>query len=96
MFDMKKNKLNVVIVSVDCLRFDHVGYFGSSDNLTPNLDKFLARCVVFLNAFANSAATRGSFPSILFSRYSWEVYNSLKGSVRKNVLGIQGFLKKYG
>ena len=64
---MKKRSL--VLVTVDCLRADHVGFQGYSRPVTPNLDALAANSVIFSNAIVAGAPTYFSFPAILASRY---------------------------
>jgi len=63
---MKKRSL--VLVTVDCLRADHVGFLGYSRPVTPNLDNLAEDSVVFSNAIVAGAPTYFSFPAILASR----------------------------
>lgn len=60
---------NVLLVTVDSLRADHVGYHGYERDTTPNLDRRAAGNHAFYNAFANGCNTRRSFPSILTGTY---------------------------
>jgi arylsulfatase A-like enzyme len=60
---------NVLLVTVDSLRADHVGYHGYTRATTPHLDTMAESAHVFTNAFANGCSTRRSFPSILTSTY---------------------------
>ena len=60
---------NVLLVTVDSLRADHVGYHGYDRDTTANLDAMAESAHVFLNAFSNGCSTRRSFPSILGSTY---------------------------
>ncbi|WP_313691385.1 sulfatase [Halorarum halobium] len=60
---------NVLLVTVDSLRADHVGYHGYDRDTTPNLDRRAESAHVFSNAFSNGCSTRRSFPSILSSTY---------------------------
>lgn len=55
---------NVVLISVDTLRADHVGAYGYSRPTTPNIDALAARSVVFDNAIAQSSWTRAAHMSI--------------------------------
>src|SRR5206468_10705991 len=43
---------NILFITVDCLRADHLGSYGYSRKLTPNLDRFAARSVLFENAYS--------------------------------------------
>jgi arylsulfatase A-like enzyme len=60
--------MNVVLVTVDSLRADHVGCYGYDRETTPNIDE-LATGGTFVDAYANANATRASFPSILTWTY---------------------------
>ncbi len=56
---------NVVLITIDSLRADHVGYHGYKRSTTPNIDSFAASGSRFMNAFAHVGGTQFSFPSIL-------------------------------
>jgi arylsulfatase A-like enzyme len=58
---------SVVLVTVDSLRPDHVGYRGYERETTPYLDSLADRGSTFSNAYAHAGLTRYSFPSILAS-----------------------------
>lgn len=63
-------KLNsILLVTVDCLRADHVGFMGYRRPTTPFLDSLAAQSFVFPAAIVAGAPTYYSFPSILASRY---------------------------
>jgi len=58
-------KLNVLLVTLDTLRADRVGAYGSRRGLTPNLDGLAARSAVFTRAFAHTTVTLPSHTNIL-------------------------------
>jgi len=60
---------DVLLVTVDSLRPDHLGCYGYDRNTTPFLDEFAEDAHRFTNAFANACMTRISFPTILASSY---------------------------
>jgi arylsulfatase A-like enzyme len=64
---MKKRSL--VLVTVDCLRADHVGFLGYSRPVTPGLDALAENSAIFSDAIVAGAPTYFSFPGILASRY---------------------------
>jgi arylsulfatase A-like enzyme len=63
---MKKRSL--ILVTVDCLRADHVGFLGYSRPVTPFLDSLAANSLVFTEAIVAGAPTYFSFPAIIASR----------------------------
>ncbi len=56
---------NIVILSWDALRPDHVGYYGAERKLTPNIDKFLAESTVWDSAYTPLARTYPAWVSLL-------------------------------
>ena len=65
---MGKRK-SIVLVTVDCLRADHVGFMGYGRPTTPFLDVLANESFIFPAAIVAGAPTYYSFPAILASRY---------------------------
>jgi arylsulfatase A-like enzyme len=65
---MGKQK-SIVLVTVDCLRADHVGFMGYDRPTTPFLDSLASESFVVPTAIVAGAPTFYSFPAILASRY---------------------------
>ena len=63
----------VILVSLDTLRADHLGAYGSTAGLTPNLDRFAAESILFEQAWAQANETRYSHASLFTSRYPSEL-----------------------
>jgi arylsulfatase A-like enzyme len=62
-------KPNIILITVDCLRADHLGFLGYEKDISPNLDKLAKESTVFTQAFTTSSSTPYSFPAILTSTY---------------------------
>ncbi|HMB55417.1 MAG TPA: sulfatase, partial [Thermoanaerobaculia bacterium] len=62
---------DVVLVVVDTLRADHVGWDGYRRDTTPNLDRLAAESVVYSQARAQAPCTSPSVNSLLTSRHPW-------------------------
>jgi len=60
---------SILLITVDCLRADHVGFLGYARPTTPFLDSLRKDSAVFQNAIVAGAPTYYSFPAILASRY---------------------------
>jgi choline-sulfatase len=63
---------NVLIIFVDTLRADRMGFAGykrDGKSLTPRIDAFAKQSVVFKRAYAQASNTPRSVPSFLASRY---------------------------
>ncbi len=68
---------NVVIIFVDTLRFDHLGFAGyqrDGKSLTPRIDAFAKQSVVFKHAYSQAPNTPRSVPSFLTSRYPSQLH----------------------
>jgi len=60
---------SLLLVTVDCLRADHVGFMGYERPTTPFLDSLASQSFVIPSAMVGGAPTYYSFPTILASRY---------------------------
>ncbi len=63
---------NVILISIDTLRADFVGYAGGPAR-TPNIDALAAASYVLENAYSVAPWTRPSFASFFSSRYPAEM-----------------------
>lgn len=64
---MKRHSL--ILITVDCLRADHVGFQGYARPVTPFLDSLAKNAVVLSDTVVAGAPTYFSFPAIMASRY---------------------------
>ena len=58
---------NVILITIDSLRYDHLGCYGYNRNTSPNIDALAAKGVRFLEAISNGGSTPVSFPSMMAS-----------------------------
>jgi arylsulfatase A-like enzyme len=63
----ESNRKNIILLTVDCLRADHLHCLGYSHSNTPTLDKLAKNGILYTNAFANGPFTSYSIPSFLTS-----------------------------
>lgn len=70
-YDLKDraDKLNVILISMDALRYDRTGFGGNKDGLTPNLDAFAEEAVVFHRATSAASWTLPSHMSMWTARW---------------------------
>lgn len=59
---------NLVFITVDCLRADHLGSHGYERDVSPNLDALADAGIRFAHAYANAPMTLPSIPQIFTSR----------------------------
>jgi arylsulfatase len=62
----------LLLVTVDTLRADHLGAYGSDRGLTPHLDALAAESLVFTAAYAPVSHTLPSMTALLTGRYPQE------------------------
>ncbi len=58
---------NIVFITIDALRADHLGAYGGGAGLTPNLDAFAAEATRYDAAYVSAPWTLASFGSIFTS-----------------------------
>ncbi len=58
---------NIILITIDSLRSDHLGCYGYHRNTSPNIDSLASRGVLFREAISNGGHTPDAFPAILAS-----------------------------
>ena len=69
--DEPEERMNVLLISVDTLRRDHLSLYGYERKTTPNLDRFFADGVVFNRATSSAPCTTPSVLQILTGSYDY-------------------------
>jgi arylsulfatase A-like enzyme/Tfp pilus assembly protein PilF len=64
-----RSRLNVVLITLDTLRADHLGAYGSKDVRTPNLDQLARDGVVFEQAMTTAPLTLPAHSSMLTGQF---------------------------
>lgn len=62
-------RVNVIFISMDAMRWDRTGISGNGDGLTPNLDRFAESAVVFHNATSAAPWTLPSHMAVWTGRW---------------------------
>ncbi|MGH9366162.1 MAG: sulfatase [Thermoanaerobaculia bacterium] len=65
-------EMNVILITVDTLRADHLGVYGYTRQTSPNVDRFASVSTLFRYAFSHAASTNPSFGSLMTSYYPHE------------------------
>lgn len=60
---------DIIFITIDTLRNDHVGKRIAGRSLTPNLDRLAAQSVRFRRTYAPSTHTKETFPSVMTGEY---------------------------
>jgi len=69
-----RRDLNVIVLSIDALRWDAVGFMGYPRGTTPNLDRLASEGVVFERTYALASYTGKSIPPTMIGKYTSETH----------------------
>ncbi len=93
------NRPDVVMITLDTTRRDHIGCYGRTPSLTPNIDRLCARAHRFDNAVAVAPVTlpahasmmTGRYPPAHGARYNGETQLPASATTLAEVLAKQGY-----
>lgn len=69
----KRDRPNLVFVTIDATRADHLGYHGYERSTTPNIDEFAREGVMFERAFSQDSGTAPSMWSMFTGQTPFQV-----------------------
>jgi len=67
----ERKNWNVLLITVDALRADHLGCYGYGKDITPHIDKLAKGGALFQNAVSQGPFTAPSLPSLMTSTYGY-------------------------
>ncbi|MCK5011772.1 MAG: sulfatase-like hydrolase/transferase, partial [Deltaproteobacteria bacterium] len=67
--DVPKNDFNIVLITIDALRADHLSCYGYERETSPNIDRIAEKGIIFKNTIASSSWTAPSMASLFTSLY---------------------------
>ena len=77
---------NIILITIDTLRADMLGAYGSSYGLTPFMDSLSDNMIVFSKPYATGPYTQSSFQGILASEYYLEYGKEKKLNKEKTLI----------
>src|SRR6185369_6938511 len=89
---------NVILISLQCLRADHLGIYGYKRNTSANIDKFAEKSVLFESAISQANLTPVAQMSVLTSQFP-RVNGMVSFEVTKDAVTsrtLPDILKYYG
>lgn len=89
-FNNLEETQNIIFLSIDTLRADHMGIYGYKRNLTPNLDEFARKSIFCEQGYSSGTNTGHSFASILRSALGDGIFDSSIPSIAE-VLEQKGY-----
>ncbi len=63
---------NIIFITIDTLRADHIGSHGYYRNTTPNIDEFFSDKSIFLNAYSTAPCTVPSVMQMITGSFKYE------------------------
>jgi choline-sulfatase len=88
---------NVVLITLDTVRADRMGFLGSQRKLTPNLDAFARGSVVFTHAYSQVPLTTASHATILTGTYpQFHKVNDFGVPLSEDMPYVPSILKNHG
>lgn len=67
LYRKERSLRNIILISIDTLRADHLGCYGYNRDTSPNIDSLASDSALFLNTYASSPWTLPSHVSLLTS-----------------------------
>jgi len=88
---------NIILITIDALRPDHLGCYGYKMNTSPNIDKFSKEGVIFTQAISQGPATVYSLPSLMTSAYPGTIKVKKWGDyINESIFTLAQILKSNG
>ncbi|UCH96592.1 MAG: sulfatase [Candidatus Aminicenantes bacterium] len=95
--EAKADLKNIIIISVDTLRADHLGCYGYPLNTSPNIDTLSLDGIRFSHCYTVTPLTAPSFATLFTSLPPYKHGSKRNGlSTYRNVKTLPYFLKRFG
>ena len=90
--------MNLLLITIDTLRADRLGCYGSKNVKTPNIDSLAEKGILFKNAFAHTSTTLPSHANIFIGMTPLfhGVHDNSNFVVREKFLTLAEHLKGFG
>lgn len=95
-FNASKLTANVILISIDTLRADHLGCYGYKKNTSPNIDEFAAENILFENCFVHEPSTAPSHMSMFTGLYPASHGVNRARTLSKSITTLAEVLKNEG
>jgi choline-sulfatase len=90
-------KPNILLITLDSVRADHMGFLGSKGSLTPNLNRLAGDSFVFDHAYAQAPGTVVSHATILTGSYPQSTgLSEIGGTLMPSLPYLPDLLKAQG
>jgi len=93
---LQEQKPNVILICIESLSADFMGYFGNTEGITPNLDALSKESIFFTNLFATGTRTIRGMEAIVLSIPPTPGRSIVKRSDNQGLFTIGEIFKKKG
>lgn len=95
---LRKKPYNIILISIDCARYDAFGFSGDKTASTPNINQIASKGIVFTHAITQAPYTPASHASILtgLNPVKHGIQQMYGSRLREDVSTAQEFLINYG
>ena len=91
------HETNILFITIDALRADHLGIYGYKRDTSPNIDKFFRNGIIYENAYSTEANTTPSVVSFLTGLHPQDTgIRLLYQKVPKKTMLISDYLSEEG
>jgi len=87
---------DVVLISIDTLRADHLSGLGYGRETTPNIDRLIRDGLVFDNCFSHASDTRLAFAALMSGFLPHETATMNAGAPAEEEIRLPGVLRRHG
>jgi arylsulfatase A-like enzyme len=85
---------NIIVISIDTLRADHLGSYGYERDTSPNIDKLAEKGILFENAYAQGSWTYPSMASMHTSLYPTQIgVQNLDTKIHDSFMTLAEYMK---
>lgn len=95
-FVFAKKDWNLILISIDTLRYDYLSFVNPENVSTPNLDNFAKNSIFFNYAFTTCPLTAPAHASVFTGLYPKDhsIRENLSGKLKTELITIAEYLKK--
>lgn len=96
--ESNQTSTNIILITIDTVRADHIGCYGYKKKLTPNIDYLFTKGILFENTITTAPITLPAHASILTGKYPYKIKVRNNGHylLPNNSTTISTELKKIG
>ncbi|MFC2163477.1 sulfatase [Acidobacteriota bacterium] len=97
LYECSEEEMNIILISIDTLRADHLHCYGYDRETSPNIDQLAQDSVQFLNTFSDSPWTLPAHVSLFTSLFTINHgVNSLQNKLPSSLVTLADILRQNG